>query len=186
VNVKVSVGVTVVAVLPPVSGDVIGLAVGGVVSVPMPVTIREMVSPSAAKAIFAVAVADAVGVKRTVAAWVAPRPTRLNGLPETMLKGAETDTLPERVPPLVFDTVSTRSAKLPTLTLLKSTVPIGLTANSMRATALPKEVAQVLSLPLSSTAVTETKYEVPAESPVSLRVTIWLGGGLSAKDATSK
>ena len=72
--------------------------VGGVVSVPLPVTIREMVSPSAVKLTFAVAVAAVVGVKRTVTAWLAPTP-RVNGLPETMLKGADVDAVPETVPP---------------------------------------------------------------------------------------
>ncbi len=74
---------------------------------PVPLAIREMISPSAAKLTFAEAVADVVGVKRTVTAWVAPSPTRLNGLPETMLKGAEVDTVPDTVPPPVFDTVKT-------------------------------------------------------------------------------
>jgi len=40
--------------------------VGGVVSVPVPVTIPGIVSPSAVKLTFAVAAADAVGLKRTV------------------------------------------------------------------------------------------------------------------------
>ena len=74
---------------------------------PVPLAIREMISPSAAKLTFPEAVADVVGVKRTVTARVAPTPTRLNGLPETMLKGAEVDTVPEMVPPPVFDTVKT-------------------------------------------------------------------------------
>jgi len=73
-----------------------------------------------------------------------------------MRKGAEADTFPDTVPPPVFDTVKTRSAKLPTLTLPKLTVPVGLAAKSIRATALARGVAQALSLPLASTAVTET------------------------------
>jgi hypothetical protein len=73
----------------------------------MPVTIREMVPPSAAKLTFAEAVAVVVGVKRTVTAWVAPSPTRLNGLPETMRNGAGADTVPATVLPPVFDTVKT-------------------------------------------------------------------------------
>src|SRR2546426_6194940 len=103
---------------------------------PVPITAREMVSPSAVKLAFALAVADAVGVKRTVTAWVAPSPTRLNGLPEAMLKGAEVDTMPDTVPPPVFDTVKVRSAKLPRLTLPKFTVPVGLRPKSLRAAAL--------------------------------------------------
>jgi len=117
--------------------------------------IREMVPPLAAKSTFAVAVADVVGVKRTVTSWLTPTPTRVNALPDTMLKEAEVDTVPETVPPPVFDTDKVRSAKLPRFTLPKFTVPVGLTANSIRATALAG-VAQALSLPLVSTAVTET------------------------------
>ena len=77
---------------------------------PVPLAIREMISPSAAKLTFAEAVADVVGVKRTVTAWVAPTTSATasaNGLPETMLKGAEVDTVPDTVPPPVFDTVKT-------------------------------------------------------------------------------
>jgi hypothetical protein len=82
------------------------VAVGGVVSLaPVPVTSREMVLPFAVKFTFALTVAAAVGVKRTVTVWVAPTPTRLNGLPVTTLKGAEAETLPETVPPPVFCTV---------------------------------------------------------------------------------
>ena len=91
-------------------GDVM-VTVGGVVSVPVPVPVpvasREMVSPPAVKVTFVLTVADAVGVKRTVTAWVAPEPPRVNGLPDTMLKGAEADALPETVPPRVFCTVKT-------------------------------------------------------------------------------
>jgi hypothetical protein len=89
-------------------GDVM-VTVGGVVSVPIPVPVRsrEMVSPSAVKVTFVFTVADVVGVKRTVTAWVAPKPPRVNGLPDTMLKGAEADALPEIVPPRVFCTVKT-------------------------------------------------------------------------------
>src|SRR3989441_1135140 len=79
------------------------VSVGGVASTPMPVRIRERVSPSAVK--LTVAVAGVVGVKRTVTVWVVPSPTRLNGLPETMLKGAEAAAVPETVPPTVFCTV---------------------------------------------------------------------------------
>src|SRR5262245_17414625 len=69
---------------------------------PLPVTRRERVSPSAVKLAFVLTASDAVGVKRTVTAWVAPIPTRVNGLPDTMLKGAETDAFPETVPSRVF------------------------------------------------------------------------------------
>jgi len=72
-----------------------------------------------------------------------------------MLKGAEVDTVPDTVPPPVFDTAKTRSTKPPKLTAPKFTVPVGLTPKSIRAMALPG-VEQALSLPLVSTAVTET------------------------------
>src|SRR5437762_922773 len=92
----------------PEVGVVIAI-VGGVASpvTPVPVASREMISAPAAKLTFAEAVADEVGVKRTVTVWVAPTPTRLHGLPVTFLKGAEVETVPETVPPPVFDTVKT-------------------------------------------------------------------------------
>src|SRR5437762_3399468 len=74
---------------------------------PVPVASRVMISPPAAKLTLTEAVADVVGVKRTVTAWVAPSPTRFNVPPETMLKGAEVDAVPDTVPPTVFDTVKT-------------------------------------------------------------------------------
>jgi hypothetical protein len=120
----------------------------------VPVTRREMVSP--AEKVTLLTVADAVGVKRTVTAWVAPSPTSVNGLPDTMLKGAEADALPETVPPRVFCTVKTWSAKLPTFTSPKLTMSVGLTEKSIFATALALS-EQGLSPPLQFTAVTETK-----------------------------
>jgi len=66
-----------------------------------------MVSPSAVKVTFVLTVADAAGVKRTVTAWVAPSPTSVNGLPDTMPKGAKADALTETIPPRVFCTVKT-------------------------------------------------------------------------------
>jgi hypothetical protein len=98
------------------------------VPVPVPVPSRETRSPSALKLMFTLAVADTVGLKRTVTAWVAPSPTRLNELPDTMLKGAEVEAVPETVPPRVFETLKVRSTKLPTFTLPKFTVVVGLTA----------------------------------------------------------
>ena len=61
----------------------------------------------------------------------------------------------------------------------------GATAKSIRATALAT-AEQSLSLPKMSTAVIDTKYSAPAESPVSLNVTVWFGGGLGVGDATTK
>jgi len=119
--------------------------VGGVVSAdeaPVPVAIAELLPPLAVKLTVALAVAMVVGVKRTVTVWVAPTPTRVKGLPDTMLNGAEADAAPEIVPPPVFETVKVWSAKPPIFTLPKLTVPVGLTAKSVRAIALatPEQV----------------------------------------------
>jgi hypothetical protein len=86
---------------------VVMVTVGVPESVPVPLTTREKVSPPAAKLTLVVAVAAVVGVKRTVTACVAPAPTSVNGLPETTRNGAEVDTVPDTVPPPVFDTVKT-------------------------------------------------------------------------------
>ena len=56
----------------------------------VPVTEREIVSPSARTLRFVVTAAVTTGVKRNVTTWVAPAPTRVNGLPDTTLKGGET------------------------------------------------------------------------------------------------
>ena len=104
------------------------VTVGGVRdrSIPTPVTTREMSSPAAVKVTFAIAAATVVGVKRTVTVWVAPAPLSVNGLPDTMRKGATVDTAPEIAPARVLCTVKVRSAKLPTLTLPKLALPVGL------------------------------------------------------------
>jgi hypothetical protein len=154
---------------------------------PVPVATLEMVSPPApvAKLMFTEAVADAVGVNRTVTGWVAPTPTRLNVLPETMVNGAEVDTVPETVPPTVFETVRTCSVKLPTFTLPKFMVPVGLTSKTSRATALAG-VEQALSPPLESTAVTAMLKSRVVLSPVILAFTVWLGAGLGVEDANCR
>jgi hypothetical protein len=139
--------------------------------------------PFAVKIRFTLAVATTVGVKRTVTACVPPVPTALNEPPETMLKGADTDAVPETVPPLVFCTVKVWSAKLPMVTVPKSTVAAGLTLKSMRATALD-DVGHALSLPFVFTAVTATLYSEPAVSPVSLALTVVPDAGLEVGDAT--
>jgi len=123
---------------------------------PTPVTTRVTLPPFAVKLRFTLAVAAAVGLKRTVTACVAPTPTRLNEPPDTTLKGAGTDAVPDTVPPPVFCTVKVRSAKLPMFTVPKSTVAVGVTLKSIRATALNAGI-HVLSLPLVFTAATETK-----------------------------
>jgi hypothetical protein len=66
--------------------------------VPVPVTSRHSVSPSAVKLTLVLADAVLVGVNRTVPVAVAPDPTRVNGLSETMLKGADTDAVPAMRP----------------------------------------------------------------------------------------
>jgi hypothetical protein len=132
------------------------VTVGGVTPGVLPVAIREMVPPFAVKFTLLAVVRGRNGLKRTVTVCVAPAPTRVNGLPETMLKGVEADAAPETVPPAVFCTVKVRSAKVPKITVPKFTIPVGFTANSNRATALPRGPAQALSPPLMFTAVTET------------------------------
>jgi hypothetical protein len=49
----------------------------------------------------------------------------VNGLPDVTLKGADVDTVPDTVPPRVFDRVNVWVAKLPTLTLSKLMVLVG-------------------------------------------------------------
>jgi hypothetical protein len=151
---SVRVGLLVVKV-----GFVVGVVmvtVGAVPSVPVPDTPREIGSPSAVKVTFAVEVAAVVGLKRTVTVWVAFSPTRLNGLPDTMLKGAGTDAVPDTVPPTVFCTVKVWFATAPRFTLPKFTVPVGLTAKVIRAGAFETD-EQALSMPPESTAVIATK-----------------------------
>jgi len=130
---------------------------GGVESapIPLPVTIGERVPPPVAKLRLALTVVVVVGVNRTVTVWLAPTPTRENGLPDVILNGATTDADPETVPPPVFETTKACCAKLPRLTPPKFTVPEGLTPKSARATALAV-TEQALSLPMASTAVTAT------------------------------
>jgi hypothetical protein len=155
VTVKVN-AVPPAAALLGVSALSAGVGLVAVTPAPLPVTIAEMTSPFAVKLTFVVTVAVVVGLNRTVTVWLAPAPTRLNGLPETMLKGAATEAVPDTVPPLLFCTTKVRSTELPSATLPKLVVPVGVTANSLRATALPRGVAQALSLPPESTAVTDT------------------------------
>jgi hypothetical protein len=132
------------------------VTVGAPVSAPLPETIRETVSPLDVKVTFAVEVAAVVGLKRTVTVWVAFSPTTVKGLPDTMLNGAGTEAVPDTVPPTMFCTVKVRSTKVPRPTLPKLTVPVGLTAKVLRATALATD-EQALSMPPASTAVIATK-----------------------------
>src|SRR6266851_2732809 len=114
------------------------VTVGGVVAAPapVPVTIAEMVPPPAVKVRFVLTVVVVVGVNRTVTAWVAPAPLRVNGLPDAILKGAATDADPETVPPPVLDKEKVCSAKLPRFTQPKFTVLVGLTTIAAREMAL--------------------------------------------------
>ena len=151
---SVSVGLLVLKV-----GFVVGVVmvtVGTPASTPLPDTTRETVSPLEVKVTFAVAVAVVVGVKRTVTVWVVLSPTTVNGLPDTMLKGAGTDAVPDTVPPIVFCTVKVWSAMLPRFTLPKFSVLVGLTEKVTRAAALATG-EQALSIPPESTAVIATK-----------------------------
>jgi hypothetical protein len=164
-------------------GDVMPIE-GFVVSVPTPVPIATLVtvSPFAVKLIVTLVVFVA-GVKRSFTACVAPAPLSENGLPNTIANGKGTEALPVTVPPAVFDTVQVCSAKLPRFTLPKFTGPVGLTVNSLRATALAG-ADQALGLPLVSTALTATKYTVPVARPVSRKLTVELGAGLDVGEAT--
>jgi hypothetical protein len=138
---------------------------------PVPVTRRDSVSPSAVKFTLVLAAAVVVGVNRTVTVAVAPDPTSVNGLPETMLKGADTDAVPVMVPLRVLCTVNVCVAELPMLTLPNAVVPVGVTVISTCATA-EATPEHVLSLPLVSTAVTATLYVEPVVSPVSRKLTV--------------
>jgi hypothetical protein len=114
----------------------VGRVVSPAAPAPLPDTSLETLSPSALTLTFTLDVPVTVGVKRTVTTWVAPCPTRLNELPDTMLNGALVDTVPATAPARVFDTVMVRSATLPRFTVPKLTVPAGLTPKLSCATAL--------------------------------------------------
>src|SRR5262245_31053863 len=122
---------------------------------PVPVTSRETVSPSAVMLTLALAAAVLVGVKRTVTVAVAPLPTRVNGLPETMLNGAGTDAVPVTVLVRVLVTVKVWVAEVPTLMLPKFTVVVGATVIPTWATALAT-AEHALSVPPVSSALTAT------------------------------
>jgi len=128
----------------------------------MPVTSLDQVWPLLAKMTLALAAAVVVGVNRTVTVAIASGPPRVNGLPESILKGAGTEAVPVEVPLLILRTVKVRVAELPMVTLPKLTVPVGVmpvppcarAATSAFATALAT-AEHALSLPSASTAVTE-------------------------------
>jgi hypothetical protein len=81
-------------------GAVVSTVVLVLVLLPVPSRVLERVAPLAVTLRFALAVVLVTGVNRTVTAVVAPAPLRVNGLPDTTLKGAATAALPEIVPPL--------------------------------------------------------------------------------------
>src|SRR3977135_2345952 len=89
----------------------------------------------------------------------------MNDPPDTMLNGAATVTLPEMLAALVFCTVNVRSAVVPVVMVPKLVAVVGVTLKSPCATALGAAEPAV-SLPDASTAVTRTKYVVPAVKPV--------------------
>src|SRR5262249_34276086 len=103
---------------------------GEPVDAPVPVTSLGTVSPAAVKLTLVLATAVLVGVKRTVTVAVAPEPTRVKGLPETMLNGAATEAVPVTVPVRVLVTVRVCVAEVPMLTFPKLTVVVGATVIS--------------------------------------------------------
>src|SRR5262245_57374170 len=125
------------------------------VDTPVPLTSRDSVSPSAVKLTLVLAAVALVGANRTVTVAVAPVPTRVKELPETMLKGADAEAVPVTVPVRVLWTVKIWVAELPMATLPKFTAVLGVTAISTWAAALAS-AEQGLSRPLVSTAVTAT------------------------------
>jgi len=103
------------------------------------------------------AAAVVVGVNRTVTVAAAPDPTSVNGLPETMLNGADTDAVPVIVPLRVLCTVNVCVAELPMLTLPNAVGAVGVTAISTCATA-EATPEHVLSLPLVSMADVASQF----------------------------
>src|SRR5262249_29435051 len=120
--------------VPPPAPNILTVSVGPV-RPPVPVTTRDIESPSAVKVTFTLCVVKLVGAKRTVTVWVAPAALRLKGLPETMVNAAGTDAVPI-TPARLLWTVKLCSAKLPRLTLPKATVVVGVTLMSGIAVAL--------------------------------------------------
>jgi hypothetical protein len=92
-------------------------SVGGVTAITgrayaEPLTGR-VASPPPVKLTLALSVPSAAGLYRTTTSALWPAPI-LYGLPDTMLNGAVTLALPDKVPPPVFSTVKVRSAVVPT------------------------------------------------------------------------
>jgi len=96
---EIPVGLLVTVPLPAPALDTVSVEP---VDTPVPVTNRDIVSPSALKVTFVLDSTALIGEKRTVTVAVAPVPTRVKGLPETMVKGAGTEAVPVMVPERVL------------------------------------------------------------------------------------
>jgi hypothetical protein len=102
-----------------------------------------------------------------------------------MLYGAPMLAVPEMFAVLVFWTVKARSALVPVVTLPKFVVAVGVTVKS--GCAIPLAVPEhVLSFPEVSTAVTRTKYVVPALRAVTPLEMICPVGGVVVDEGTVK
>jgi hypothetical protein len=159
-------------------------SVTGALLVPDPVTERETVSPPPVMFTLAAKVPALVGRNRAVTVWLAPAASE-NEPPDTMLYGAPTLAVPERVVGPVFWTVKVRSTVLLRATLPKLVVPDGATVKSGWATPLA-DGEQVLSLPEVSTAVTRAKYVVPATRAVTSLDSVCPVDGVEVGEATVK
>jgi hypothetical protein len=140
---------------------------GSVVEAPVavPLTPRDMVSPSAVKLTFPEKTPATEGRNLTTTVCVAPGVSE-NDPPEAIVNGATTLAAPDRGDVLVFCTVKVRSTVVPVATLPKLTAAVGVTSIEERATALDAGV-HALSLPDVSTAVTRAKYVADAVRPVT-------------------
>jgi hypothetical protein len=145
-----------------------------------PLTTRDTVSPPAVTFTLPAKLPAVVGWKRTVMVWLAPE-DREKEPPDTMLNGAPTLAAPASPAVPVFCTVKVRSTVLPVVTLPKLTE--GVTVKSGWATPLT-EVEHALSLPLSSKAVTRTKYVAPALRPFARWLTDCPDAGADVGDDT--
>jgi len=135
-------------------------ALATVVDVAAPVTVREIVSPFALTFRLLAKLPAVAESRRTTILWLPPGASE-NEPPETMLNGVPTLADPVRLAVVAFCTVKDRSIAVPAGADPKSTAVDGLTV--MSAWARPLTVCvHWLSSPPRSTAVTATKYVVPA------------------------
>jgi hypothetical protein len=145
--------------------DVVGAEV-----VVEPLTGRDRVSPPPLKFTLPAKVPVVVGRNLTVTVRLAPAASEPEP-PDTMLNGAPTVAVTERLALLVFSTVNVRSTEVLTVTLPKLVVAEGDTVRSGRAAPLAA-AEQALSLPDLSTAVIRTKYVVPPLRPAMRVLTV--------------